>query len=190
MIEWLRNIIDIFVNALMHIGPIGGVLLIFLESILPVLPLCVFISFNISAFGLLFGIILSYIGTILGCIVSYFAFNKFGELFKKTNKKEKVIKMKARLSSISVPSLAVLMALPFTPAFVVNISAGLSNMKFKKFLISILIGKIPMILFWSFIGKSLTESLTDYKVLIKIAVMLIITYIFSKIINKFIKVED
>ena len=111
------------------------------------------------------------------------------KLFKKYNEKEKVIKMKAKMSNMTISSLAVLVAIPFTPAFLVNVSAGLSNMKTKKFLIGILIGKIPMILFWSFIGKSLTESLTDYRVLIKIAIMLVATYIVSKLINKFLKLE-
>lgn len=190
MIEAIKQMVNVIVDFLIHLGPLGGVLLIVLESVYPVLPLCVFISLNISAYGVFLGILISYVGTICGCLLSYFAFRKFGSLFKKTNQKEKVIKMKEKMSNITISALAVMVAMPFTPAFLVNISAGLSNMKLKKFLIAILVGKIPMVLFWSFIGKSLTECLTDYKVIIKIVVMLVITYVVSKLINKFTKMEE
>jgi hypothetical protein len=62
----------------------------------------------------------------------------------------------------------------------------LTNYDFKKFLTATLIGKIPMIYFWSFIGASLKESLTDWTILVKIAIMLIATYLVSVVINKFI----
>ncbi len=190
MIDFIKHIVDIVVNFLIHMGPVGGILLIVLESIYPALPLFVFISLNISAFGLVLGMILSYIGTICGCLISYFAFKKFGNLFKKTNQKEKVIKMKAKMNKISLSYLAVMVAMPFTPAFLVNIAAGLSNMKFKKYFIAILIGKIPMILFWSLVGKNLKECLTDWTAIIKIVALLLGTYIISKIVNKFMKWEE
>ena len=47
-----------------------------------------------------------------------------------------------------------------------------------------------MIYFWSFIGASLKESLSDWTILIKIAVMLIITYLVSMVINKFINSDE
>ena len=43
-----------------------------------------------------------------------------------------------------------------------------------------------MIYFWSFIGASLKESFEDPIILVKIGVMLIITYFISKVVNKFI----
>lgn len=186
----LQSFIDTIVNFLVSLGPLGGVALIVLESIYPFLPLCVFIALNISAFGGVLGIIISYVGTIIGCILSYTLFKKIdSKMFTRFNEKEKVKKMKSKMSNMSISSLAVLTAIPFAPAFLINISAGLSNMKFKKFIIGILIGKVPMILFWSFIGKSLSESLTDYRILIKIGIMLVITYIISKIVNKLFKLE-
>ena len=50
-----------------------------------------------------------------------------------------------------------------------------------------MIGKIPMVYFWGFIGKSLIESITDPYTLAQIAVMLILAYLASKVANKFIK---
>ena len=86
--------------------------------------------------------------------------------------------------------MVVVLAIPFTPAFAINIAAGLTNYDFKKYLVALLIGKLPMIYFWSFIGASLKESLSDWTILIKIAVMLIITYLVSMVINKFINSDE
>ena len=191
MLQSIQNIVDIIVKYLVSFGPLGGMLVVIINSIYPILvPLGVFIAFNISAFGIVIGMLISYIGTIIGCIISYYLFKKIdGKFFKRFNEREKVKKLKSKMNNMSVSSLAVLTAIPFTPAFLVNVSAGLSNMNTKKFIIGIIIGKIPLIIFWSFIGKSIMESLTDYKVLIIIGVMLLLTYFRSKVLNKVLKLE-
>ena len=79
-----------------------------------------------------------------------------------------------------------ILAVPFTPAFAVNIGAGLSNIKPRKYLLALIIGKIPIVYFWGFIGKSLLESITDPYTIAQILGMLIIAYLVSKLVNKFI----
>lgn len=191
MLANIQNILNIVTKYLVSFGPLGGLLVIIINSIYPILvPLGVFMAFNVSAFGILLGIIISYIGTIIGCMISFLLFKKIdAKLFKRFNEREKVKKLKEKMKNMSISSLALLTAFPFAPAFLINVSAGLSNMNAKKFLIGIIIGKIPLVLFWCFIGKSLSESLTDYTVLIKIVIMLVITYIVSKILNKILKLE-
>jgi uncharacterized membrane protein YdjX (TVP38/TMEM64 family) len=166
-------------------------IVVIINSIYPILvPLGVFVAFNVSAFGIFIGVIISYFGTIIGCMISFMLFKKVdNKFFKRFNEKEKVIKLKEKMKSITIPGLAVLTALPFTPAFLVNVSAGLSNVNTKKFLIGITIGKLPMILFWAFIGKSLMESLTDWKTILIIIGMLVGTYVISKVLSKVFKWE-
>ena len=64
------------VNALGIYGPILGCFLIMTESILPVLPLFVFITMNALAFGKIWGFVISWICTVLGCLFSYFLTKK------------------------------------------------------------------------------------------------------------------
>ena len=85
------------------------------------------------------------------------------------------------------PNLVLLIAVPFTPQFAVNIGAGLSKMSRKKFFAALIIGKLPLVYFWGFIGKSLLESITDISTLAQIGFMLLIAFLVSKIANKFIK---
>lgn len=83
--------------------------------------------------------------------------------------------------------MVILFAVPFTPAFAVNIGAGLSDISPKRYFIALLIGKIPMIYFWGFIGKSLLESISDPFTIAQITAMLVLAYFASKVVNNFIK---
>ena len=74
--------------------------------------------------------------------------------------------------------------MPFTPAFVVNIVAGLCKMDFKKYFIALVIGKISMVYFWGYVGKSLLESMTNPLILIKVVGMLVGAYVLSKVSAK------
>lgn len=186
------NDIDIWLtNFLMSIGIWGYVLscfLILIESIVPALPLSVFITLLFYKFGPFIGFIISYIFTILGCIMSYKLFN--GKLRKKLekyiekNNKDKLNKLVKNINKIKFNNLCLLIAVPFTPAFLINIAAGLVNMNFKKYLYSLLIGKVFLIIFWGFIGTTLINSIKNPINLVYITIMLVICYIISKLVSK------
>jgi hypothetical protein len=59
----------------------------------------------------------------------------------------------------------------------------------EKFFLALLIGKIVMVYFWGYIGTSLLESLTDITIMIKIFLLLTITFIISRKIEKKWKVR-
>ena len=190
--EYIDMLVQNSISTLSFLGPIAGIILILVESILPVLPLSVFITLNIITFGNTFGFLISWLATITGCTLSFFLFRYFRDkLYKFLGKKkqESVQKWLKSLSTIPFTSLTITMAIPFTPAFFINIAAGLSKMRYKKFFASLLIGKMIMIYFWGYIGTSLLDSLTDVTVLVRIIVLLLITYGLSKIIEKKFKVK-
>lgn len=193
----MKETIDVAVtyvtSILQNYGPFSGILLVILESVFPILPLGVFITLNIHAFGFLLGFFLSWIATCLGCIFSFYFFRFcFSERFIKfvTRRKSQNLKETTkRIQKIAFPNLVVLIALPFTPAFFVNIASGLSKMDAKKFIIAILIGKLSIVFFWGFIGKSILESVTDLKTIMMVSLMLLLAYLLSKWVGKKLKVE-
>lgn len=191
MEEVISNFINNIVSYLQMFGVPFGCFIIILESIIPALPLGVFIAFNMMAFGSVVGFLISWISTSFGCLLSYMFFKKF--VGKKSEnfirKHSKVSKMLKAVKNISFSSLVLIIALPFSPAFLINIVCGLSKTDFKKFISAILIGKISIIYFWGFISKSLLESITDIKTLFIIVILLVISYILSKLINKKLKFE-
>ena len=189
--------VDAFVSTstgiLISYGPISGVILIILESILPILPLSVFIALNIISFGNFFGFIISWISTIIGCMLSFIFFRhffrkKFNSFIKKKDL-EKLNKIMKSISEISFSNLVILIAIPFSPAFLINIAGGLSKIKTEKFFVASILGKCFMVYFWGYVGKSLLESLTDITVLFKIGFLLVGAEILSKIVEKKLKIK-
>lgn len=194
MMEFIQNIDKIINSFLVNIGvfgPILGCFCILIESILPILPLFVFITINFLVFGSIVGFLVSWIFTVLGCLLSFFLFRKkikhwFDCKIKNSNKCKKLIGI---VNKVKLEQLTSIIAVPFTPAFMVNIAAGLSKMSVKKFIIAILIGKIFLVLFWGFVGTSLVQSLTHPLALIKVILLVVIAYIASKIISKKFQIE-
>lgn len=188
MSDQIKTLVDNAVFFLSSFGPISGVLLIYLESIIPILPLSVFIALNIITFGDVIGFLISLFATVLGCTTSFFFFRYFfSKKFRKFYKKDKVKQIEdlmKKLSRISFTNLTIILALPFTPAFLVNIASGLSRMPAKRFLCACVIGKAFMVYFWGYVGTSLFESVTDITVLLKIGFMLISAYAISKTVSK------
>lgn len=178
-------------NFLMSIGIFGYILsclLIIVESIIPVLPLSVFITLLFYKFGILIGFLISYVFTIIGCIISYNLFNSKlrimleNYIIKKDKKKlDKVIK---NIKKIKFVNLCLVIALPFTPAFLVNIACGLSNMDKKKYILSLLVGKISLVIFWGLVGTSIISSLNNPINFIYIGLLLLLCFVLSRIVSK------
>ena len=185
----LNEYIDVFLTNMGILGPLIGSLLIMVESILPVLPLFVFITLNFIKFGPILGFIISWFCTVLGCYVSFLMFRNgiqgwFENKLRNKNGVDKVMKV---VDKIKFEHLVTLLAIPFTPAFAINIAAGLSKMDKKRYLKALLIGKIFLVFFWGYVGTSLIESIKHPLVLIKIFVIIGIAYIVSRILSKRLK---
>jgi uncharacterized membrane protein YdjX (TVP38/TMEM64 family) len=183
-------------NFLLSIGIWGGllgILLIIVESILPCLPLCVFITLVFLTFGNLIGFFICWGATVIGCLLSFTICKKLKDWMhrhiKKSKYHKKVDEMMTYIGDMSVASLAMLVAVPFTPAFVVNIAAGLSDMSYKKYTLAIIIGKSFMVYFWGYVGVNLIECFTHPIYLVKIIIMVLLAYVLGKIVNKYVKVD-
>ncbi len=187
MMEMIDTFIDTTLQGLGVWGPIVGCFFITIESILPFLPLFVFITLNFLAFGKIIGFIISWIFTCLGCLLSFFLFRKKVQthLYKHLKKKGIISKQTIDIiTNLKFEQLTTIIAIPFTPAFLVNIAAGLSNMSYKKFLGALLIGKVFLVYFWGFVGVSLLESIKNPIYLIRVGILLFAAYVVSRIVNK------
>lgn len=195
MDSFINEVVNNAVNYIQLYGPWLGFLIIILESILPFLPLFVFIALNVEAFGFIFGFILSWAATIVGCLISYFFFKSLvGKRVDKyinrdKKKKERLRKIVLAIKKVKFSTLVVLMALPFSPAFLFNIACGITNVKFKKFFLALLISKVSIIYFWGFIGTSLIDSIMDVTILIRVLLMLFIAFVISKFVMKKYDIE-
>ena len=136
MLDKLQIYLQLIVDYLLQIGLIGVFFLVVLESIIPALPLSIFVGLNIITYGNILGYVISYFGTIVGCMLSFITFryilrNYFYKIFKEKTR-VKIENIMKKMTNIDFNTLAVIIAIPFTPAFLVNIAAGLSNIPIKK----------------------------------------------------------
>ena len=190
VVEYIINYSTEFISSG---GIFFGFILVFLECFIPALPLSVFVTLNVKAFGLFLGTFISWIATSLGSFLCFSLFSFLGEKIseKFLNRKmiKKINKAIKKFKKITFSELVLLITLPFTPSFLVNIVSGLSGMSKEKFMLAILIGKVFMIIFWGYLGKSLLDSLTDINSLIYIVVALVIAYVISKIVSRRMNIE-
>lgn len=187
---------EVWINDfLMNLGimaPIISSLFIILEGVLAFLPLFVFITMNFLVLGPIFGGIISWICTIIGCMLTFYIFrlNLSAWFDKKIENKEKMMKFMNIVNNLKFTQLVLIIAIPFTSSFFVNLGAGLSHISKKKYLYALMLGKIFIVYFWGFVGSSLVECLTNPLALIKVLLMVGVAYILSVIINKKFNLDE
>ena len=195
MNNFINEIVNNMINYIELYGPWLGFVIVILESILPFLPLFVFIALNVEAFGFILGFLISWAATIVGCLMSYFFFKylvgkRVDKYINKNKKKyEKLTKIVTVIKKVNFSTLVVLMALPFSPAFLFNIACGITNVNFRKYFLALLISKISIIYFWGFIGTSLIDSIMDITILIRVVIMLLVAFIISRFMMKKYNIE-
>lgn len=159
---------------------------IIFESIIPILPSSAFIALNAILFGTIPGFVLSWGSTVIGSVLVFIIVRKY---LKDKKKLTKIQDKCSVVEKISFPNLVLIISLPFTPMFLVNFGVSFSDMEFRKFLYSIIIGKFFMVFFWTRIGTTLLESLTDVTILVQNIIFFTVVYIVSKLINKKFKLK-
>lgn len=186
MVNAIETIIALATNIMIKTGFISGLLIIIIESIIPILPLAAFIALNMIVFGPLVGFLISWIGTIIGCVISFYLFRKgFSKfLYRRLKIDGKMSKFMKFVSNLNLINLTLVAALPFGPAFWINIACGLSKMPFKTFLVAIIIGKISIIYFWGYVGSGFIDSLHNPVILLELAVMMSLAYVITLLIQK------
>ena len=182
----LDKIINLTVELVKNYGIFSGCILIIIESILPMLPLCTFITLNFLLFGNFLGFIVSWLCTIIGCLLAFClirsGYRKWS--INKITKNNRFSRFMNRVERLSFPRFVVLVALPFTPAFLVNIVFALSKKNFEYFLLGIIIGKSFMVYFWGYVGTSLVDSLREPGIIFRVILICLGAYVLGFIINK------
>ena len=164
MFDWLtaENLLEL-TRDYRSLGPLIGFLLPFLEAFLPFLPLFAFVFANAGAYGLWIGFLLSWAGTVAGSYLVFLLVRKYGRarFLHFMTKHERVQKLIHWVETRGFGPLFLLLCFPFTPSALVNLVAGLSDMKKNTYLWTLLAGKFVMILTISFIGYDIRALITQ-----------------------------
>ena len=196
MNEWfdVDKIIEIS-EQYRKLGPFIGLLFPFIESFLPFLPLFVFVFANASAYGLWYGFVLSWVGTFVGSYAVFLIIRKYGRnrFLRFMTKSPRVQKLIKWVDRNGFGPLFLLICFPFTPSALVNLVAGLSDMKKKYYLVTLMAGKFVMIFTISYIGHDLKALLTQpIRTAVVIIVIILLWFVGKRIearLNKKVEAE-
>ena len=167
-------------------GPLIGFLLPFIEAFLPFLPLFVFVFANATAYGLWIGFLLSWSGSVLGAYAVFLVIRKYGRarFMNFMTRHEKVQKLIHWVERNGFGPLFLLLCLPFTPSALVNLVAGLSNIRKHYYLLTVMAGKFVMVFTISFVGYDLRALFTQPVRTAIVILVIILLYVIGKILEK------
>jgi len=138
-----------------------GFLSIFIDLVIvmilhlfPVVPFVLIAGVNILLYGWISGFMLSLTGSLLGASLGFWLARTLGQGWAQP-KVAKLGKWGALLRGNSFSVVLLSRLIPFLPSAAVNYAAGLSFMTFPSFLLASLLGKIPMIMWESWVGHDL-----------------------------------
>jgi len=142
-----------------HIMPLAVFIITVIQAIVPVIPFVILCSADGILFGLTNGILLTWVGTLAGASIMFFAARKMGYAWaaeKHSNKKLKEIDQLQGFRGFWI--ILALRLLPYFPAPIINISAGVSRINYLWFLLASAVGKLPFIIGYTLLGYTLIHS--------------------------------
>ena len=144
-----KNIMVDYIKELGLIAPIIFMLLQITQVIIPIIPGSISSIVGVLAFGSVLGFIYNYIGLIIGSIISYYLAKRYGiSLIRKIFKEDTINKYLNKNKFTKFFLIAII--LPYFPDDLLCYIAGISNMKFKNFIIIILLGRPISLIFTSY----------------------------------------
>lgn len=166
-------------------GPLIAILLPVIEAFLPILPLVLFVTINVSVFGFFWGYLFSWIGNCLGSFLLFMLIRKIGgkKIEDKINKSKYSLALeKIRSKNFSV--LFFLYCFPFTPSFLISGASALANMNTKEFLIALIPSKFIMLISLAVIGLNVGSFFKNpLRSVLFVAAIIFVNYILKYIVE-------
>lgn len=135
-------------------GPIPGILITFIESFIPPLPLFLLVAANSASYGFWPGFISSWIGVVSGAFCVFLFFRRMADhpIINRWKVNPIVHKSLEWVEQNSFGSIFLFSCFPMGPSFLINIAAGINKIPILPFFIAIATGKTIMIMIVSFVG--------------------------------------
>lgn len=138
-----------FIQGFGIMGPLVFIIIQIIQTVVPIIPAALTCPAAAVIFGHLDGFILNLIGIMIGSVINFFLARKYGRKIvrilvgeKKFNKSIAWMETDDKFTKIFTFG----MLFPVSPADLLCLLAGLSKMSFKRFFITLCIGK-PITLF-------------------------------------------
>ncbi|MFD0959778.1 TVP38/TMEM64 family protein [Paenibacillus chungangensis] len=160
-------------------GPLPGLLLPYIESFLPFLPLVLIIAANVNIYGFGFGFLYSWIGVTAGAICVFLICRSLGKNVKSRVQRRfpKSEKFFNWIERRGFTPLFLLACFPFTPSVIITVISGLSKVPFHTFLLATMMGKAVMIFIISLISFDIANLLEEpWRIFVSITAVLVMWF--------------
>ncbi|WP_409178764.1 TVP38/TMEM64 family protein [Brevibacillus fortis] len=184
--DWITNIEALaeWIRSLGMLGIIGSILLNIVISVAGVLPSIFLSGANAVVFGLYGGFLISLTGEVVGACIAFFLYRY---TIQKADRREKLKSFKwvhainGTTSFRKCLAIVLLRLNPMMPSGVVNLGAALTNITFVQFLVATLLGKVPSMVFETFVGHDLiTFSENKFRLLFALLAGALVFLLFWK----------
>lgn len=181
MQEILHLLLDNKIIAL-----IGAIIIIMIETFLPMLPLTAIIVGNVFVLGMWLGFFVSWIGSSVASVILYYIANKFSKLdYIKKYKNNKIVNnITTWIHKQGFNSIFISYVCPFIPDFFVTIASGFARVEIKNYVLGMVFGKFVMFLIISYVGDDINKLFFHPEKIILFIVVMIIFWIIGKNINR------
>jgi uncharacterized membrane protein YdjX (TVP38/TMEM64 family) len=159
----LLNQISNYINENLWIAPLFGVLLPFVEAIIPSLPLTAIVALNVSVLSAAFGagsgtvlaIILSTLGSFLGMFLIFIIIRKtISQKFIQKVEQNQYGKWFVNIAeSGNTGIMLTILSNPLLPSSILNYAISLTNIKVRKYIFLMLTSRIIIVLFLVFLSS-------------------------------------
>lgn len=161
----------------------ASIVLMIVQTIFTPIPLFVVAGANGFIFGVLRGTVITLAGAMIGASIAFY----LARFFRCGFLDQKAASNRYRLNRLDPrhgPRLVFLARLvPVIPSSVVSYLAGLSRMRFSSFFLVSVLGKLPEIVLYTFLGRTLGHA-RSLDLWITAAVLLLTTLYFSLLAKK------
>ncbi|GED34406.1 MULTISPECIES: TVP38/TMEM64 family protein [Brevibacillus] len=158
--EWLTNVEGMagWIRSWGILGIIGSIVLNIIISVAGVLPSIFLSGANAIVYGLVGGFFVSLTGEVLGATAAFLLY-RYGLQKSKGLKKLEKFSWIQHINGASRfrkgLAIVLLRMNPLIPSGVINLGAALTTISFADFLLATLVGKIPSMVFETFVGHDL-----------------------------------
>ncbi|MCM1991916.1 TVP38/TMEM64 family protein [Oceanirhabdus seepicola] len=138
------------------------------------------------AFGIVWGSIYTMIGALMGGTLAFFITRTIGNSAVNKLMDKKFKGAKKYTDKMGVEVILLLRLIPLFPFDIVSYLAGLSNIKFRKYIFGTIIGTIPGILIFNNIGEQIMDC-TSFGFIVSIILLVLlflISFIFKNKLSK------
>jgi uncharacterized membrane protein YdjX (TVP38/TMEM64 family) len=150
-----------FRNWITQWGLLAPFLFILLYTLRPfvLFPSSIFAITSGLSFGFYWGCLITYLGSLGGGLITYYAINRLGR-FKKSEqwKNERYKKIRSNIEREGFRYVLLLRLLPVLNYDLVSYLTSMTNVKFKDYAIATAIGIIPGTIAYTYLGTSMTSG--------------------------------